>query len=119
MGESERHIRDLFTKVKASAPCVLFFDELDSLAPARGRSGDSSGGVVDRCVAQLIVEIDHINNTYSQQEDEEGNNNNQRHVYIIGATNRYAYVVYVRMQLYSAINILLCHVAYIIRIIIN
>ena len=85
MGESERHIRDLFTKVKACAPCVLFFDELDSLVPARGRSGDSSGGVVDRCVAQLIVEIDHINNT---QDDSGESNNSQRHVYIIGATNR-------------------------------
>ena len=45
MGESERNIRELFSKVRANAPCVLFFDELDSLVPARGKSGDSSGGV--------------------------------------------------------------------------
>jgi len=40
-------------------PAIIFFDELDSLAPARGRSGDS-GGVMDRVVAQLLTELDGI-----------------------------------------------------------
>lgn len=37
----------VFTRARAAAPCIIFFDELDSLAPNRGRSGDS-GGVMDR-----------------------------------------------------------------------
>jgi peroxin-6 len=86
VGESERNIRELFTHVKLRAPCVLFFDELDSLAPARGRSSDASGGVVDRCVAQLLTEIDHINASDSMTAGD--GSSSQHHVYIIGATNR-------------------------------
>jgi len=41
------HVRAVFTKARSAAPCVVFFDELDALAPNRGRSGDS-GGVMDR-----------------------------------------------------------------------
>lgn len=48
VGESERNVREVFAQARLAAPCVLFFDELDSLAPARGRGGDS-GGVMDRC----------------------------------------------------------------------
>lgn len=48
VGESERNVREVFAQARSVAPCVLFFDELDSLAPARGRGGDS-GGVMDRC----------------------------------------------------------------------
>ena len=47
VGESERNVREVFAQARLAAPCVLFFDELDSLAPARGRGGDS-GGVMDR-----------------------------------------------------------------------
>lgn len=47
VGESERNVREVFAQARMAAPCVLFFDELDSLAPARGRGGDS-GGVMDR-----------------------------------------------------------------------
>jgi peroxin-6 len=57
IGESEANIRAVFTKARASAPCVLFFDELDSIAPNRGLQGDS-GGVMDRMVAQLLAELD-------------------------------------------------------------
>ena len=44
VGESEKNVRDVFNYARANSPCVIFFDELDSLAPARGR-GASGGGV--------------------------------------------------------------------------
>lgn len=50
-------VREVFARARRAAPCVMFFDELDSLAPARGASGDA-GGVMDRVVAQLLAEID-------------------------------------------------------------
>lgn len=59
VGESEKNVRDVFATAQAAAPCVLFFDELDSLAPARGR-GNDGGGVMDRVVSQLLAEIDGI-----------------------------------------------------------
>ncbi len=58
VGESERNVRELFACARAMAPCVLFFDEVDSLAPARARGHDSGGGVMDRIVSQLLTEID-------------------------------------------------------------
>ena len=50
VGQSEENIRQVFHKARSASPCVIFFDELDSLAPNRGRSGDS-GGVMDRWAA--------------------------------------------------------------------
>lgn len=50
-GESEANIRELFNKARAASPCILFFDEMDSIA--RGRGGPGGGGgsdVGDRCV---------------------------------------------------------------------
>ncbi|NXY50326.1 PEX6 factor, partial [Ceuthmochares aereus] len=47
VGQSEENVRNVFARARAAAPCIIFFDELDSLAPSRGRSGDS-GGVMDR-----------------------------------------------------------------------
>ena len=47
VGQSERNVREVFSRAQSARPCVIFFDELDSLAPNRGRSGDS-GGVMDR-----------------------------------------------------------------------
>jgi ATP-dependent 26S proteasome regulatory subunit len=58
VGESERNVRMVFDRAAAAAPCVVFFDELDALAPARGRSGADSGGVSDRVVSQLLSAID-------------------------------------------------------------
>ena len=49
VGQSEENVREIFATASRAAPCVIFFDELDSLAPNRGRSGDS-GGVMDRYV---------------------------------------------------------------------
>lgn len=50
----------MFEKARQASPCIVFFDELDSLAPNRGMSGDS-GGVMDRVVSQLLAEMDGLN----------------------------------------------------------
>ena len=47
VGQSEQNVREVFSRAQSARPSVIFFDELDSLAPNRGRSGDS-GGVMDR-----------------------------------------------------------------------
>ena len=72
-GESEANVRDVFDKARQAAPCVLFFDELDSIAKARGTSAGDSGGS-DRVLNQLLTEMDGV-----------GPNKN---VFVIGATNR-------------------------------
>ncbi|BBN05251.1 peroxin-6 [Marchantia polymorpha subsp. ruderalis] len=74
IGESEKNVREIFHKARAARPCVVFFDELDALAPARGASGDS-GGVMDRVVSQLLAEIDGVSD-------------NSQDLFIIGASNR-------------------------------
>lgn len=76
VGESERQVREVFAKARQARPCVIFFDELDSLAPARGHGSDS-GGVMDRVVSQLLAEIDSA-------QGKSGADN----VFVIGATNR-------------------------------
>ncbi|XP_026216267.1 peroxisome assembly factor 2 isoform X2 [Anabas testudineus] len=73
VGQSEENIREVFCRARSAAPCVVFFDELDSLAPSRGRSGDS-GGVMDRVVSQLLAELDALHSSVG--------------VFVIGATNR-------------------------------
>lgn len=73
VGQSEENVRAVFARARSAAPCVIFFDELDSLAPNRGRSGDS-GGVMDRVVSQLLAEMDGLNKTAD--------------LFVIGATNR-------------------------------
>merc|ERR1712139_751078 len=69
-GESEANVRDVFDKARSAAPCVLFFDELDSIGTARG----SSGGAGDRVMNQLLTEIDGVGV--------------KKNVFFIGATNR-------------------------------
>jgi SpoVK/Ycf46/Vps4 family AAA+-type ATPase len=59
VGESERAVRQVFTRARASAPCVVFFDELDALCPRRGGSGEASG-VSERVVNQLLTELDGV-----------------------------------------------------------
>ncbi|EPY19352.1 transitional endoplasmic reticulum ATPase [Strigomonas culicis] len=71
-GESEANVRDVFDKARQAAPCVLFFDELDSVAKARGGHGD--GGASDRVINQILTEMDGMNV--------------KKNVFIIGATNR-------------------------------
>jgi transitional endoplasmic reticulum ATPase len=54
-GESESNIRDIFDKARAAAPCVVFLDELDSIAKSRGGSVGDAGGASDRVVNQLLT----------------------------------------------------------------
>jgi len=77
IGESEANVRRVFQRARDARPCVVFFDELDSVAPKRGNQGDS-GGVMDRIVSQLLAELDGM----SGGEDDAGG------VFVIGATNR-------------------------------
>ncbi|KAL0039627.1 hypothetical protein WJX77_003781 [Trebouxia sp. C0004] len=76
IGESERQVREIFARARRAKPCVLFFDELDSLAPARGAGADS-GGVMDRVVSQLLAEVDGVQAGASGAD-----------LFVIGATNR-------------------------------
>jgi transitional endoplasmic reticulum ATPase len=73
-GESEANVREIFDKARQSAPCVLFFDELDSIAVQRGGSSGDAGGAGDRVLNQLLTEMDGMNS--------------KKTVFIIGATNR-------------------------------
>ncbi len=73
VGASEQAVRELFAKARQAAPCVVFIDEIDTLAPARGRySGDS--GVSDRVVGQILTELDGLQTGAT--------------ILVIGATNR-------------------------------
>merc|ERR1712025_620590 len=73
-GESEANVREVFDKARAAAPCVLFFDELDSIGTARGSGGGDAGGAGDRVMNQLLTEIDGVGA--------------KKNVFFIGATNR-------------------------------
>jgi len=73
-GESEANVREVFDKARAAAPCVLFFDELDSIGTARGSSQGDAGGAGDRVMNQLLTEIDGVGV--------------KKNVFFIGATNR-------------------------------
>ena len=58
VGESERAVREVFRKARQASPCVIFFDEVDALAPVRGLSADSM--VTERVVSQLLTELDGL-----------------------------------------------------------
>uniref|UniRef100_A0AAQ4P6A6 vesicle-fusing ATPase n=1 Tax=Gasterosteus aculeatus aculeatus TaxID=481459 RepID=A0AAQ4P6A6_GASAC len=73
VGESERAVREVFRKARAVAPSIVFFDEIDALASERG-SASGSGGVGDRVLAQLLTEMDGIEQL--------------RDVTVLAATNR-------------------------------
>jgi transitional endoplasmic reticulum ATPase len=73
-GESEANVRDVFDKARAAAPVVMFFDELDSIAKARGGGGGDAGGAGDRVLNQILTEMDGMNA--------------KKNVFVIGATNR-------------------------------
>ncbi|XP_076595146.1 ATPase family gene 2 protein homolog A [Chaetodon auriga] len=73
VGESERAVREVFRKARAVAPSIVFFDEIDALASERG-SSSGSGGVGDRVLAQLLTEMDGIEQL--------------RDVTVLAATNR-------------------------------
>src|SRR3954453_2668110 len=58
IGESERGVREIFRRARKAAPCVVFFDEVDSIAPIRGMEGVNAG--TERMVSQLLTEMDGI-----------------------------------------------------------
>ena len=72
VGESERAVRDVFKKAKQVAPCIIFFDEIDALAPCRRESDGTR--VSERVVSQLLTEIDGVEDL--------------REVLVLAATNR-------------------------------
>lgn len=60
LGESERGIREVFHKARQAAPCIVFFDEIDSIAPVRGMGGGSDSYTTERVISQFLVEMDGI-----------------------------------------------------------
>ena len=72
VGESERGIREIFRRARQASPCVIFFDEIDSIAPVRGIGGETA--VTERVVSQLLTELDGMENL--------------RGVVVLAATNR-------------------------------
>ncbi|CRG98440.1 AAA family ATPase, CDC48 subfamily, putative [Plasmodium relictum] len=71
-GESEANVRDLFDKARAASPCIIFFDEIDSLA--KERNSNNNNDASDRVINQILTEIDGINE--------------KKTIFIIAATNR-------------------------------
>ncbi len=78
VGESEKGIRDIFRKARQASPCVIFFDEVDSIAPIRGRGGgiEGFGGLpgADKMISQLLTEMDGVHKIHD--------------VVVLAATNR-------------------------------
>lgn len=74
VGESEQNIRNIFDKARQAAPCVLFFDEIESITQHRGTSASGGGEVTDRMLNQILTELDGVGV--------------RKDVFIIGATNR-------------------------------
>jgi transitional endoplasmic reticulum ATPase len=72
VGESERGIREIFRRARQASPCVIFFDEIDSVAPVRGVGGETA--VTERVVSQLLTELDGIESLHG--------------VVVLAATNR-------------------------------
>ncbi|KAL7565056.1 hypothetical protein ACA910_005070 [Epithemia clementina (nom. ined.)] len=73
-GESEANVRELFDKARAASPCILMFDEMDSIAKTRGSGGPGSSEAGDRVINQILTEIDGVGA--------------RKNVFVIGATNR-------------------------------
>ncbi|KAL6942103.1 hypothetical protein ACO0QE_003269 [Hanseniaspora vineae] len=80
IGSSEKNIRDVFEKARSLKPCIIFFDEFDSIAPHRGHD---STGVTDRVVNQLLTELDGVEGGGGSDED-----GGEGQVYVIAATSR-------------------------------
>ena len=78
MGESERRIRELFLKAKKASPCILFFDEIESIF--KNRNDSETSNVSSQILTQLLLQIDSISS-------EDSIKNQDTFVFIIGATN--------------------------------
>jgi len=72
VGESERGVREVFRKARQAAPCIIFFDEIDSIVPPRGK--DIGNNVTERVVSQILTELDGLESL--------------KDVVVIAATNR-------------------------------
>ena len=72
VGESERGIREIFRRARQASPSVIFFDEIDSIAPVRGAGGETA--VTERVISQLLTELDGMENMHN--------------VVVLAATNR-------------------------------
>ena len=59
VGESEKGVREVFRKARQAAPCIVFFDEIDAIAPTRGSLGSDSH-VTERVISQLLTELDGL-----------------------------------------------------------
>ena len=59
VGESEKGVREVFRKARGAAPCIIFFDEIDAIAPTRGGAGSDSH-VTERLISQLLTELDGL-----------------------------------------------------------
>jgi len=73
VGESEKAVREVFRKAKMASPCIIFFDEFDSIAPSRGRV-TSDSGVTEKVLSQLLTELDGLES--------------KKDIVVIAATNR-------------------------------
>jgi transitional endoplasmic reticulum ATPase len=73
VGESEKAIREVFRKAKMASPCIIFFDEFDSIAPSRGRH-TSDSGVTEKVLSQMLTELDGLES--------------KKDIVVIAATNR-------------------------------
>jgi len=73
-GESEANVRELFDKARAASPCILMFDEMDSIAKTRGSGSGGGSEAGDRVINQILTEIDGVGA--------------RKNVFVIGATNR-------------------------------
>lgn len=74
VGDSELAVRKVFARARSSTPCVIFFDELDALAPKRGGGGSESSGASERVVNMLLTEMDGFAD--------------RKQIFLVAATNR-------------------------------
>jgi transitional endoplasmic reticulum ATPase len=78
VGESEKAVRETFRKARQAAPCIIFLDEIDSIAPVRG-GGESDSHVTERVISQMLTEMDGLEGLHD--------------VVVVAATNRLDIVV--------------------------
>ena len=83
LGESERALASLFRRARQASPCIIFFDEIDSIATKRGGGGNSG----ERLLSQLLTELDGVSNTSVVEKEGKVNGKSQR-VVVVAATNR-------------------------------
>jgi transitional endoplasmic reticulum ATPase len=60
VGESEKGVREIFRKARQAAPCIIFFDEIDAIAPARGGDFGGTSHVTERVISQILTELDGL-----------------------------------------------------------